>query len=225
VAVYTVGVLARSMGLARSTLLYYDRIGLLRPLRRSATRYRLYGEEARDRLEAIRTYRALGLGLAEIGKLLDGGGGKVAATLTARLAQLNDEIVRLREQQRVIVRLLGSRALLRKARSLDKRKWVEILAAAGLDEDGMHRWHIEFERLAPESHQDFLEALGISPFEITRIRSWSRVVSVTHPFDSETNDSVSASSPIRPRFERLRQRVEPARERFERLRQRDERAR
>jgi len=52
-AVYTVGVLARSVGLARSTLLYYDRIGLLPPSRRSATRYRLYGEDARSRLEAI----------------------------------------------------------------------------------------------------------------------------------------------------------------------------
>ncbi len=174
--VYTVGVLARSFGLARSTLLYYDRIGLLRPLRRSVSRYRLYGDDARTRLEAIRTYREVGLGLADIRKLLDGGGGKTEAALTARLSQLNEEIRRLREQQRVIVRLLGSRALLAKARSLDKRRWVEILRAAGLDETAMHRWHVEFERLAPESHQDFLEALGIAPPEIASIRSRSRRV-------------------------------------------------
>ena len=38
----TVGRLARRFGLARSTLLYYDRIGVLRPSARSAAGYRLY---------------------------------------------------------------------------------------------------------------------------------------------------------------------------------------
>ncbi len=168
------GVLARSVGLARSTLLYYDRIGLLRPVRRSASRYRLYGEDARARLERIRTYREVGLGLADIKRLLEPGDGKAESVLTARLVKLNEEIARLREQQRVIVRLLGNRALLRKARAIDKRRWVEILAAAGLDEDGMHRWHVEFEALAPEAHQDFLEALGLPAKEVTRIREGAR---------------------------------------------------
>jgi DNA-binding transcriptional MerR regulator len=171
---YTVGVLARSVGLARSTLLYYDRIGLLPPSRRSATRYRLYGEDARARLEAICTYRRVGLGLAEIRALLDARGGRTVAILTSRLEHLNQEIAQLREQQRVIVRLLENRTLLGRARALDKRRWVQILAAAGLDESGMHRWHVEFESLAPESHQDFLESLGISPSEIASIRTWSR---------------------------------------------------
>ena len=109
---YTVGVLARSVGLARSTLLYYDRIGLLPPSRRSATRYRLYGEEARERLEAICTYRRVGLGLAEIRTLLEARGGRTVALLTSRLERLNAEIAGLREQQRVIVRLLENRTLL-----------------------------------------------------------------------------------------------------------------
>jgi len=173
-AVYTVGVLARSAGLARSTLLYYDRIGLLPPSQRSATRYRLYGEEARSRLETIRMYRGIGLGLDEIRALLEARGGRTATILTARLDRLNQEIASLREQQRVIVQLLRNRTLLQSARALDKRRWVQILAAAGLDEAAMHRWHVEFEALAPESHQDFLESLGISPSEITSIRTRSR---------------------------------------------------
>ena len=93
---YTVGALARSVGLARSTLLYYDRIGLLPPSRRSVARYRLYGEDARSRLEAIRTYRGVGLGLGEIRALLDAHGGRTAAILTDRLDQLNQEIAHLR---------------------------------------------------------------------------------------------------------------------------------
>lgn len=79
---YTVGVLARSFGLARSSLLYYDRIGLLRPSQRSTSRYRLYGEDARERLEAICTYRRVGLGLAEIRTLLDARGGRTLDILT-----------------------------------------------------------------------------------------------------------------------------------------------
>jgi DNA-binding transcriptional MerR regulator len=170
----TVSVLARAVGLARSTLLYYDRIGLLPPARRSTSRYRLYGDDARSRLEAIRVYRSVGLGLGEIRALLDARGGGTAAVLSARLDRLNHEIASLREQQRVIVELLKNRALLKRTRALDKRRWVQILAAAGLDEDAMHRWHVEFEALAPESHQDFLESLGIAPREIASIRAWSR---------------------------------------------------
>jgi MerR family transcriptional regulator, thiopeptide resistance regulator len=173
-ATYTVGVLARSVGLARSTLLYYDRIGLLSATRRSAGRYRLYGDEARARLEAICTYRRVGLGLREIRGLLNARDGQTAAILTARLARLNEDIARLREQQRVIVKLLKNRTLLNGTRALDKRRWVQILSAAGLHESDMGRWHVEFEALAPEAHQDFLESLGISRAEVTSIRERSR---------------------------------------------------
>jgi DNA-binding transcriptional MerR regulator len=171
---YTVGVLARSVGLARSTLLYYDRIGLLPAARRSAARYRIYGEDARTRLEAICTYRRVGLGLAEIRALLDAGGGETATILTARLDHLNEDISCLREQQRVIVQLLKNRTLLRGTRALDKSRWVQILSSAGLDDSAMRRWHVEFEALAPEAHQDFLESLGIPPAEVAVIRKWTR---------------------------------------------------
>ncbi|MFO0552482.1 MAG: hypothetical protein U0271_29100 [Polyangiaceae bacterium] len=38
----------------------------------------------------------------------------------------------------------------------------------------MHRWHVEFERLSPEAHRDFLESLGLPHAEVARIRDWSR---------------------------------------------------
>ncbi len=171
---YTVGVLARSVGLARSTLVYYDRIGLLRPSQRSASGYRLYGEDARVRLESIRAYRDVGLGMAEIRALLDARGGRAAAILTARLERMNKEIATLREQQRVVVDLLRNRKVIRRTRALDKEAWVKILAGAGLDDAAMHRWHVEFEALAPEAHQDLLESLGIPADEIAAIRVWSR---------------------------------------------------
>ena len=45
--------LAREFGLSRSTLLYYNRIGLLRPAGRSMAGYRLYSTKDRDTLALI----------------------------------------------------------------------------------------------------------------------------------------------------------------------------
>ena len=42
--------LARSCNLARSTVLYYEKIGLLKPPRRTAAHYRVYGEKDAERL-------------------------------------------------------------------------------------------------------------------------------------------------------------------------------
>ena len=62
----TVGHLARRFELSRSTLLYYDSIGLLKPSGRSKSRYRLYSEDDCRRLQAICRYREAGLALDEI---------------------------------------------------------------------------------------------------------------------------------------------------------------
>jgi len=51
---------------------------------------------------------------------------------------------------------------------------VEMLRLAGMDGPAMARWHAEFERRAPDKHEQFLASLGIPPDEIAGIRSWSR---------------------------------------------------
>jgi hypothetical protein len=56
---------------------------------------------------------------------------------------------------------------------MTKDKWVAIMRAAGFSEDQMHRWHAEFEKGAPEEHQEFLEYLRIDRDEIARIRKAS----------------------------------------------------
>lgn len=63
--------LGRRFGLSRSTLLYYDRIGLLRPSGRSEADYRLYSHADCDRLARICAFREAGLSLDDIAKLLD----------------------------------------------------------------------------------------------------------------------------------------------------------
>lgn len=171
----TVGRLARRFGLSRSTLLYYDRIGLLSPSARSAADYRLYAEEDVVRLEKILLYREVGLPLEAIGALLDSSGaGSVGEALERRLEAIQAEVGSLRRQQEVILRLLQGGETVRRARTLDKAAWVALLRATGLDDEDMWRWHAEFERMAPEAHREFLESLGIDEEEIETIRTRSR---------------------------------------------------
>jgi DNA-binding transcriptional MerR regulator len=172
--VLTISQLARQFGLSRSTLLYYDSIGLLSPSGRSHANYRLYSEDDVRRMESIARYRSAGLSLADIARILDSGGNRLTELLEARLGALNDEIRGLRLQQKLIVRLLRHRDDLPATRHLDKAGWVAILRASGMTDDDMSRWHVEFERHSPEAHQDFLESLGIEHEEIDRIRRWSR---------------------------------------------------
>lgn len=66
----TIGQLARHLGVGASTLRYYERVGLLKPLTRTAAGYRLYGRDAATRLRFIRRAQDLGFSLDEIAQLL-----------------------------------------------------------------------------------------------------------------------------------------------------------
>jgi DNA-binding transcriptional MerR regulator len=170
----TVTRLARACGLARGTILYYESIGLLTRPRRSAGNYRLYSDRDLERLRQIRSYRDAGLNLDDIRSILDKPLNQAAGVLERRLVELTGEIARLREHQRSIGRLLQSTNQLRRMSMVTKEKWVEVMRAAGFSDDAMHRWHAEFEKLAPEEHQEFLEFLRIPHEEVRSIRTWSR---------------------------------------------------
>lgn len=165
---------AARFGLSRSTLLHYDRIGLLSPTYRTTAGYRLYQEEDLERLGQICLYRKTGLSLERIRELLDTGerkGGIVARALRRRLAELNRQIAGLRRQQQVTLQLLGDAGDSRgRSRVLNKEAWTALMRAAGMNENEMREWHRCFERRSPEAHEDFLESLGLSPREIRKIR-------------------------------------------------------
>ncbi|MCX6628894.1 MAG: hypothetical protein NTW28_14840 [Candidatus Solibacter sp.] len=55
-----------------------------------------------------------------------------------------------------------------------KEKSTAVLRAAGLTEEDMRKLHAEFEKSAPNEHQEFLEFLHIPEEEIRSIREWSR---------------------------------------------------
>ena len=169
---WTVSKLARRAGLSRTALLYYESIGLMRVPERSQGNYRCYGERDLARLLEIRAYRGAGLRLADIRAILDRSAGDAAGVLQRRLMELDGEIRTLREHQAAILKLL-SHGRLRRGKMITKQKWVAIMKACGLSDEQMHRWHAEFERSAPEEHEEFLKFLHIPAAEIKTIREQS----------------------------------------------------
>jgi DNA-binding transcriptional MerR regulator len=171
--VWTVTQLARQCGLSRGTLLYYESIGLLQAPARSSANYRRYGERDLRRLQQICAYRHSGLTLDDIRAILDRRESDATAVLKRRLLALEGQIETLRTHQRAILMLLKNDSIGRK-KMMTKDKWVSIMKASGLTEREMHRWHAEFEKAAPEEHQEFLEYLKIPAGEIQEIRQRCR---------------------------------------------------
>jgi DNA-binding transcriptional MerR regulator len=168
----TVGQLAKHAGVSRTTLLYYERIGLLRPSARNDSGYRLYTEAEVARAVQVRDYRATGMALASIAALLDNpdrGG-----VIQSRLDAISREISLLCEQQAVLLQLLDHSEA--KKYKMDKRRWTALLRASGMDDATMNRWHAMFEQQAPHAHADFLRSLGLDAKEVAHIRKWSRAL-------------------------------------------------
>jgi DNA-binding transcriptional MerR regulator len=171
--IYTIGKLARKFNLSRSTLLYYDSIGLLSPLKRGNANYRIYSEEDCKRLEQIAIYRQAGLSLQQMKEILDSPKCNAAVSLKAKLEKINEEIAMLRQQQHFIIKLLQDSQLLERMSIIQKDSLTKLMQSAGIDEKAQWRLHNQFERNFPDKHQEFLQLLGLSSEQINEIRKWS----------------------------------------------------
>jgi len=155
----TVTQLAKAYSISRTTILYYERAGLLLPNCRSDNGYRWYGEKEQARLESIISYRSFGLSIQEITALLDRKDDvKQEQTLVNQFNALEKEVQNLRQQQKAIVMLLEQPELLEQ-KSLTKERWVKVMENAGFSEEDMKNWHKQFEKMEPSAHQEFLESL------------------------------------------------------------------
>lgn len=171
---YTISRLARAFGLSRSALLYYDHLGLLAPSGRTCSGYRYYSKKEYYRLERICQFRGAGLTVKEIREVLSSGGKPGAKLLDKRMRETAARIVDLKNQQRVLAGMFSRIASGSTSGPVDVALWVDMLEAAGMDEKARKRWHTEFERRAPDAHNEFLLSLGIPPEEVAKIRRWSR---------------------------------------------------
>ena len=171
----TVTQLARKYAISRTTILYYERAGLLWPHSRSENGYRWYGDDESKRLETIIAYRSFGVPIKNIASLLERTDHlSQEPILRDQFRSLEREIQILRQQQKAIVMLLQQPELMEQ-NMVNKDRWVEIMKAAGFNEQDMKNWHAQFEKMEPEAHQEFLESLSIDSDEVTKIRAWSKM--------------------------------------------------
>lgn len=153
----TVSRLAKKLGLSRTTVLCYEKQGLLKPSLIAENGYRWYGES--ERLKSIISYRSYRLSISDIRLLLEPLSISQGQILENHFRALEQEINNLRAHQKAIIELL-KKSILLKEKFVNKAKWVEIMIAAGLSKEDMIKWH-----------QKFLESLNITQDEITAIRS------------------------------------------------------
>jgi len=82
---FNISALAKGVGLSRSTLLYYEKLGLLKRSQRQPNGYRVYSEADRQRLLLLQRLQAGGLSLKECRECLDCGAAASGASNPGRL--------------------------------------------------------------------------------------------------------------------------------------------
>jgi MerR family mercuric resistance operon transcriptional regulator len=111
----SIGQLARSAGVATSTVRYYERSGLLKPETRAGTgQYRQYGPKSLEKLKFIKSAQAVGLSLKEVADLLrateDDGSpcDEVMSALRRRLESVRQQMADLRRVERTLSAALNT---------------------------------------------------------------------------------------------------------------------
>lgn len=170
---YRISELARQCGLSRSTLLYYDRIGLLSPSGRSESGYRLYAKTDREKLESICSLRRAGMAIEGIRTILATVGDDSTTVLRRRFDEISSEIDALLTKQRLLAGMLKLHGEGGAGAAVNKEMFIAMLRAAGMDDAAMKKLHVEFERREPAAHDAFLRSLGISEQETALIRTMS----------------------------------------------------
>lgn len=102
----TPAAVARRAGVTIKTLRHYEKRGLLKP-RRSANGWRVFDPDQLNRLKRIQSYKDMGFGLEEIGRLLDASpieAGELLERheqeLLRRVGELDDALEAVREARR-----------------------------------------------------------------------------------------------------------------------------
>lgn len=142
---YQISEIATQVGLSRSTLLYYEKIGLIEG-QRLENGYRTYSDRDAQRLRLIQQFQAGGLTLKECKACLDA---KVERQiLLKRLQQLDAEIAQKQKSRQLLAALLG--------------------------EGGLKKWHESIDKIAPDAHLDWLIKQGFNEKEALRLKWLSK---------------------------------------------------
>jgi DNA-binding transcriptional MerR regulator len=104
---YTIGQVARRVGVPARTIRFWCDAGILAPTDRSASGYRRYDATAVARLDVVRTLRDLGLGLDDIRAVLRGR--TTLAELATAHADALDAQIRVLRLRRAVLRSVAAR--------------------------------------------------------------------------------------------------------------------
>jgi DNA-binding transcriptional MerR regulator len=105
---FAIGELAARAGLTRDALRYYERLGMIAPVRRTSAGFRVYAPDVIERLRFIKQAQAHGMTLAEIKDLLrlDARRGnqcrQVQQLLQRKLTDLDARVTQLQEFRRTL---------------------------------------------------------------------------------------------------------------------------
>ncbi|WP_260262086.1 MerR family transcriptional regulator [Vibrio intestinalis] len=142
---YRISELAQRVGLSRSTLLYYEKLGLICGARQS-NGYRRYSDSDLQRLKLLQQLQAGGLSLKECLACLEA---KVDRdTLLQRLNVLDEEIAQKQKARALLSSMLGL--------------------------NSMRDWHQSLEHSAPSAHLDWLMKQGFSEKHALRLKWLSK---------------------------------------------------
>ncbi|SCY62925.1 MerR family transcriptional regulator [Desulfoluna spongiiphila] len=154
---YTVSDVTKKLGISRSTLLYYERGGLVVPERDPVNGYRLYSQGILDRLVMLKQLQKAGFSLAECRHFMDG---------DPDMALVRERLVHLEKE---LVEMTVARDLLR---SLYHR--ITGDAPPEMAPADAREWHAEFEKRSADAHAAWLRKMGFSEKEALYIRWVSR---------------------------------------------------
>ncbi|RPJ03469.1 MAG: MerR family transcriptional regulator [Spirochaetaceae bacterium] len=161
---YTIVNLGDLFRLSRSTLLYYDRLGLLAASHRSSSAYRVYTEDDRERLKIIVRLRGIGIPLKKIRQFLQTPEEGILRILLNRLLNLNSELDCLQNQQALLLQMIESEGTLAGSKPFLARMG-ELGRQAGIHEGNYEKVHRVFEKTSSKAHRKFLKFLGFSDSE------------------------------------------------------------
>lgn len=163
---YRIGDLVKKFNISRSTILYYDRIGLLKPTVREHNNYRLYDQQEVTKLGKIVRYRESGISLKDIQKLLEVETNGRTGILVERLDKIQKEIKNLKNQEKLVLDVLKEEVIVGKSTFPTSKIWTEMLIKLGYEEKDWLNWHREFELDSPQKHYKFLRSLNMKDEEI-----------------------------------------------------------
>ena len=129
---------AKKSGVTVKTLLYYDKIGLLKPAMKSENGYRIYYDEDFIRLQQISTLKFVGLSLQEIKQVLDHKEENIERLIDIEMEVLEEKKNKI---ETIINGLKKSKKEIEINNYLDINKFIDIIRLTTMEDKAKERFN------------------------------------------------------------------------------------